>query len=290
MKKSLLLLVCLFIGHIIFGQNLFLNKNIVIEQEYSYTSIPISESSKAQELEEKNLKIESQKQSSAQYYSLKQFEFKLSKGTSNLSIKTKRIKTKSADFEIDTDSPFASNENSKIASDHYLSLLENVTKINDVSSISKPDSNKGIILSAIPLLHPVYELSSVCIYHKSKMAVGETWQDTLENSDGRFVNIFEVLQNDGQKSKISLNGKLIPKEEKIIVEPYDSQKHMPGSGIEAKIKINFFEYKGELTLFNENNLIENMNLETKKDYSILTPFKETQRSNSFKILFKNKIK
>ena len=70
-----------------------------------------------------------QKQSAADYYATKQFEFKPSGENVNLSIKIKRIKTKNADMDIDTDIPFGTNPGSKMALDHYLSLLENTTKV-----------------------------------------------------------------------------------------------------------------------------------------------------------------
>lgn len=290
MKKLCLIGIFALQTFVVFAQYSFPTEKTKIEHAYSYNSTPISESFKIQDLKDQNIRVEVQKQSAADYYATKQFEFKPSGENVNLSIKAKRIKTKNADMDIDTDIPFGTNPGSKMALDHYLSLLENMNKVTYTLNKIETDKTVGISISALPLLHPIYELSGVLLYQQTTLSIGQTWTDTLENKDGKFVNTYKVLKNDEKKSTISLVGYLEPNNEKIVMEPFDRSKHMTGAPIEAQIRFSSMDYKGEMLVWNENGVIEKVELEVNKDFTIITPTRGTQRANNFKITINNTIK
>lgn len=290
---SLLFSICFFVLPV-GAQSL---KPLKIQSEISYESI--STSSKVTPRKPKNTGLivtspppMTGSESRVNYSIFRTIEAKTVKDKSVINIKTNRIKNKKGNLDVDTDSPFATDEFNKNAMDFYLKELGVQKKI-DVSESAKTSGfSSALIPGKLPLLHPIYDLSGVLINSDQPLKQNQSWTDTLRNRDGSFINTYTVETIIDASVVLNLSGRLEPAPFSVddSKDEMDVTKLVQGANIEAKTSISKFEYQGKIRLNNNNQVINEMNLDIIKDESLSVFGQLTSRSLVMKYIVKNAVK
>lgn len=247
--------------------NLFvLEKTSNIRQEVAFTSQGYSKSStrEVKTLQGQRAILKNIGGSKTrQHLRVSDIVIKPSKEKISLSVNTKRIKNENAGIAIDTDAPFATDQQTQASLDNYLSQLGEIPKLS--ISLDKMVSPKPLeeVVWGGPLLNPIHQLSGVLLANTMiDLQSGKAWQDTIKGIYNAYINNYEVLKINNEEAVVSLSGYL----EKIIPqsvskdEVVDFEVVRSGKKIDPTTIINSAKYTGKIVVSTKSLLIKEMSI------------------------------
>lgn len=189
-----------------------------------------------------------------------------------IQLKIKRILHKNVNlFDIDTDSPFSSDERNKQITDHYLQFIEQPLKMTvDLKSDSLIIQNTklpilGLWGLGIPKLNKVLAFSG--IFLDPKYFEKQSWNDTLVNGKSTYYNSCRIINRRDSVLEIEISGFAKNTSSVSSNSGSDSSPKIPNAGekIIAETSNLLEKYSGTCLVDKESGLITDMTLKVAKD-------------------------
>ena len=203
-------------------------------------------------------------------------------------------------IEVDTDSPFPSNEEEKSVTEHYLQFIKIplVIELNDNGEVLTQKEPKlpirGQWRADLPKLNQCQELTGI-IQDLPKNNT-QTWTDSLfdERQNGIFVNVYSIIEDNTKIKKIAIKGNFIPNKAETETVKIANQKDatIPTSGttIQAISTVNSISYEGVIIVENSSHVINNMSLKMNKSETMSVLGQSHERQLQLYYEVNNKVK
>jgi hypothetical protein len=198
-------------------------------------------------------------------------------------------------FEVDTDTPFPSNETEKSITDNYLQFIKNplimeISSNGKIEIIKEPKLPvKGQWRADLPKLNSCQELSGII---QSLPENGNTtWVDSLvdERQNGIFVSKYIIINSNDKVKKVSIKGFFIPNKIDLSTNSIQNTP-LNGNSIQAKSNINSMNYEGELNIDVATHLIKTVILKVNKNITMSALGQRSERQIQVYYNINNEIK